>query len=120
MGPLVSILIPCYNAEGWIAQAIESALQQTWPEKEIIVVDDGSTDNSLAIIRQFDPNIHWESRPNLGGNAARNRLLELARGEWLQYLDADDYLLPEKVSRQVQFVLSHSECDVVYSPVAWE
>ena len=57
MMPLVSILIPCYNAERWVAQAIESALRQTWPEKEIIVVDDGSTDASLAIIQSFGDRI---------------------------------------------------------------
>jgi glycosyltransferase involved in cell wall biosynthesis len=120
MGPLVSILIPCYNAEGWIAQAIESALAQTWVEKEIIVVDDGSTDRSLDIIRQFNGRIRWETGPNCGGNVARNRLLELARGEWLQYLDADDYLLPEKVARQIEFAAEHPDADVIYSPVAWE
>ena len=72
---LVSILIPCFNAEKWVAQAIESALAQTWPEKEVIVVDDGSTDASLEIIRHFDGRVRWESGPNRGGNAARNRLL---------------------------------------------
>ena len=80
MTKFVSILIPCYNAERWIAQAIESALAQTWSEKEIIVVDDGSTDHSLEVIRQFDGRIWWETGPNRGGNVARNRLLELARG----------------------------------------
>ena len=80
MTKFVSILIPCYNAERWIAQAIESALAQTWSEKEIIVVDDGSTDRSLEVIRQFDGRIRWETGPNRGGNVARNRLLELARG----------------------------------------
>ena len=109
MTPLVSILIPCFNAERWIAQAIESALAQTWPEKEVIVVDDGSTDRSLDVIRRFDGRIRWETGPNRGGNAARNRLLELARGDWLQYLDADDYLLPEKVARQVEFAHEHPE-----------
>src|SRR3984957_14870258 len=117
MMPLVSILIPCYNAERWVAQAIESALRQTWPEKEIIVVDDGSTDASLAIIQSFGDRIRWETGPNRGGNVARNRLLDLARGEWLQYLDADDYLLPLKIERQVGFLREHPTCDVVYSPV---
>lgn len=117
---LVSILIPCFNAENWIAQAIESALAQTWPDKEVIVVDDGSTDHSLDIIRRFEGRIHWETGPNRGGNAARNRLLELANGEWLQYLDADDYLLPEKIRRQAEFVADHPEADIVYSPTYCE
>src|SRR5260370_32907136 len=80
MSPLVSILVPFFNAERWIAQAIESALAQTWPEKEVIVVDDGSTDRSLDIIRRFDGRIRWETGPNRGSNVTRNRLLELARG----------------------------------------
>jgi glycosyltransferase involved in cell wall biosynthesis len=116
----VSILIPCYNAERWVAQAIESALAQSWPDKEVIVVDDGSTDASLAIVGGFGPRVRWESGPNRGGNRARNRLLELSTGEWLQYLDADDYLFPDKVERQVRFVEQHADVDVVYSPSTME
>lgn len=120
MTSLVSILIPCHNAERWVAQAIESALAQSWPEKEIIVVDDGSTDGSLDVIRKFGDRIRWETGPNRGGNAARNRLLELACGEWLQYLDADDYLLPEKVANQMEFLAGSPGTDVVFGPVALE
>ncbi len=112
---LVSILIPCYNAERWIAQCIESALAQTWRDKEVIVVDDGSTDGSLAIIRSFGDRIRWETGPNRGGNVARNRLLELSFGEWIQYLDADDYLLPDKVEKHADFLSSHPGVDVVFS-----
>jgi glycosyltransferase involved in cell wall biosynthesis len=118
--PFVSILIPCFNAERWVEGAIESALVQTWPRKEVIVVDDGSTDRSLDIIKRFDGRIRWETGPNRGSNAARNRLLALARGDWLQYLDADDYLLPEKLARQVEFAREHPNVDVIYSPVAWK
>jgi glycosyltransferase involved in cell wall biosynthesis len=71
---LVSILIPCFNAERWIGQAIESALTQTYKLTEIIVVDDGSTDGSLEVLRSFDQHIRWETSPNRGANAARNRL----------------------------------------------
>lgn len=117
---LVSILIPCFNAERWVAQAIESALAQTWPEKEVIVVDDGSTDGSLAIIRSFGDRIRWESGPNCGGNPTRNRLLELARGEWLQYLDADDYLLPDKVAAQMDYLATQPATDVLYGLVTKE
>src|SRR5580692_7261445 len=117
---LVSILIPCFNAEKWVAQAIESALAQTWPKKEVFVVDDGSTDASLEIIRHFDGRVRWETGPNRGGGAARNRLLQLAGGEWLQYLDADDFLLPQKLERQSEFARLHSDCDVIYSPTIWE
>jgi glycosyltransferase involved in cell wall biosynthesis len=117
---LVSILIPCYNAERWIRQCIESALTQDWPDCEVIVVDDGSTDGSLAIIKSFDGRIRWESGPNRGSNPCRNRLLELAGGAWLQYLDADDYLLPGKVSAQARFLQDHSGVDVVFGPVTLE
>jgi len=116
----ISILIPCFNAERWIAQAIESALAQTRTDKEVIVVDDGSTDRSLEIIRRFEGRIRWETGPNRGGGAARDRLLTLARGEWLQYLDADDILLPEKIARQVEFLERHPDCDIVCSPTIEE
>ena len=120
MSPLVSILIPCFNAEHLVAQAIESALAQTWPAKEVIVVDDGSTDGSPEVIRQFDGRIRWETGPNRGGNAARNRLLDLSNGEWLQYLDADDYLRPGKVGAQIEFAREHPDCEVIYSATASE
>jgi glycosyltransferase involved in cell wall biosynthesis len=117
---IVSILIPCYNAERWIAQAIDSALAQTWLEKEVIVVDDGSTDGSLEIIKRFGDHIRYETGLNAGSNAARNRLLNLARGEWLQYLDADDYLLPDKVERQIEFLRTRPDTDIVFGPVTME
>jgi glycosyltransferase involved in cell wall biosynthesis len=120
MSPLVSILIPCFNAKQWIAEAIDSALAQTWPKKEVIVVDDGSTDGSLDVIRQFNGRIRWETGPNHGGNAARNRLLELACGEWVQYLDADDYLLPEKIAHQMEYVSAHADLDIVFGPITLE
>ena len=118
IGELVSILIPCFNAERWIGQAIESALAQTYSPTEIIVVDDGSTDRSLDIIKGFGQRIRWETGPNRGANATRNRLLALARAPWLQYLDADDYLLPDKVERQMEFRAEHPDTDVVYSPIS--
>jgi glycosyltransferase involved in cell wall biosynthesis len=120
MGVLVSILIPCYNAERWIAHAIDSALAQAWNEKEVIVVDDGSTDSSLDVIRRFGDRIRWETGPNRGGGAARNRLLELADGQWIQYLDADDYLLPNKIAAQVGFISASPELDVVFGPITVE
>jgi glycosyltransferase involved in cell wall biosynthesis len=118
--PLVSILIPCYNAEAWIAQAIESALSQTWSNKEIIVVDDGSSDRSLDVIRKFDGRILWKTGPNRGSNTARNCLLELAHGEWVQYLDADDYLLSRKIAQQMEFLSAHADLDVVFGPITLE
>lgn len=97
-----------------MGQAIESALAQTWSNKEVIVVDDGSTDGSRAVIESFGNKIQHEFGPNRGGNPCRNRLLELASGEWVQFLDADDYLLPEKIFDQMDY---SSSADVVYGPV---
>jgi glycosyltransferase involved in cell wall biosynthesis len=113
MPSLVSIIIPCYNAADWVKQAIQSALDQTWSPVEVIVIDDGSTDQSLDVIKSFGDRITWETGPNRGANHARNRGLALARGDCLQFLDADDYLLPEKVERQMK-VLQASGADVVY------
>lgn len=120
MSGLVSILIPCHNAERWIGQAIESALAQTYAPCEVIVVDDGSTDGSLDVICGFGDRIRWETTPNRGANAARNRLLALARGEWAQYLDADDYLLPDKIATQMRFLKEFPDADVPYGLVTKE
>ena len=108
-----SIIIPCYNAERWIAEAIESCLNQTYPSVEIIVIDDGSTDLSLEIIKSYGNKITWETGENRGGNHARNRGFALSKGEYIQFLDADDYILPEKIARQVKF-LEKTNVDVVY------
>src|ERR1700722_2179819 len=111
--PLVSIIIPCYNCEKWVQQAVESCLHQTYSNIEVIVVDDGSTDGSLEVLRQFLPRIRLETGPNRGGNSARNRGFALSAEEFVKYLDADDYLEPEKISRQVSF-LEETKADVVY------
>jgi glycosyltransferase involved in cell wall biosynthesis len=111
--PLVSIIIPCYNAERWLSHAILSCLEQTYRPIEIIVIDDGSTDGSLDIIKSYDKALTWETGPNRGGNAARNRGFALSKGAYIQFLDADDYLLPEKIERQVRF-LEETGADVVY------
>lgn len=100
--------------EKWLREAVDSCLEQSYPRIEIIVIDDGSTDNCLAIIKSYNDKIIWETGPNRGGNYARNRGFALSSGEYIQYLDADDYLLPEKIERQVRF-LEETGADVVYS-----
>lgn len=90
--PSVSIVIPCWNAEKDISAAIQSALSQSYQPVDVVVVDDGSTDNSLAVIRSFGSRIRWISVPNQGGAAARNHGIELADSEFIQFLDADDEL----------------------------
>jgi len=105
--PLVSIVIPCFNAEPFIGEAIESALGQTYPHKEVIVIDDGSTDQSLEVIRSFGDRLRWETGPNRMACAARNRGLELANGEFVQFLDADDLLHVDKLEKQVPQALAN-------------
>ena len=112
--PLVSIIIPCYNAEDFVSEAIDSALGQSYPFKEVIVIDDGSKDDSLSAIKRFGNKIRWESGPNKGGGAARNRGLSLANGDYIQFLDADDFLDMEKLEKQVPLLLE-TGADLVYS-----
>ncbi len=103
MKPLVSILIPAFNAEGWIADTLRSALAQTWEPKEIIVVDDGSSDETLAVARQFESDsVRVVTQPNQGAAAARNKALSLSRGDYMQWLDADDLLSPDKIQKQLE------------------
>src|ERR1700745_2003056 len=100
MKQLVSILIPAYNAEAWIADTIKSALEQTWSRKEIIVVDDGSTDQTLAVARQFASNeVAVVTHENQGAAATRNHAFSLSQGNYIQWLDADDLLSPDKVEK---------------------
>jgi len=103
MAELVSILIPAYNAEKWIGEAIDSARDQTWTYKEIIVVDDGSTDRTLSIAGAYESAwIKVVGQDHAGSSAARNRALSLARGDYIQWLDADDVLAAEKIARQMK------------------
>jgi glycosyltransferase involved in cell wall biosynthesis len=102
MPPLVSILIPAYNAERSITDTIESALAQTWPRKEIIIVDDGSRDRTLSVAQQFaSGGVLVASQTNQGASAARNKAYELCQGDYIQWLDADDLLAPDKIERQM-------------------
>jgi GT2 family glycosyltransferase len=132
MKPRVTICIPCFNAERWIADAVRSALGQTWPEIEVIVVDDGSTDGSLEALGEFGDTIRVLRGEHRGGNAARNLAWQSAQGEWIQFLDADDYLLPEKIALQFDEAqdfmvgvggksrdrgIASSRVDVIFSPV---
>jgi glycosyltransferase involved in cell wall biosynthesis len=103
MQPLVSILSPVYNAEATIAYTLRSALAQTWPRKEIIVVDDGSRDETPSILRSFrSVNVLVVSQPNQGAAAARNKAYSLCNGDFVQWLDADDLLAPDKVALQME------------------
>lgn len=103
MADLVSILIPAYNAETWIAETIKSALNQTWINKEIIIVDDGSSDGTLQIAKIFESKtVKVKTQHNMGACSARNTALSLAQGAYIQFLDADDLLAPDKISQQLK------------------
>lgn len=105
MSPSVSVIIPCHNSAPWIAATLESALGQTHSAIEVIVIDDGSQDGSDAIARRFaSRGVRVVSQPNRGASAARNHGLRLAQGKYLQFLDADDLLTPEKIAAQVDLL----------------
>jgi glycosyltransferase involved in cell wall biosynthesis len=102
MQPLVSILVPAYNAEEWIAETIRSAIAQTWTRKELIIVDDGSSDHTAEVARRFaSKEVVVISTDNQGAAAARNHALKLSQGDYIQWLDADDLLAPDKVEKQL-------------------
>ena len=111
--PLVSIIIPCYNSDRWIAEAIDSALAQTYSPREIIVIDDGSTDKSLEIIQSYGDRLIYQTGTNHGQSVARNKGFQLSKGKYIQWLDADDYLLPNKIQAQVAH-LEATQADIVY------
>lgn len=119
MPPLVSILIPCYNAAPWLAQTLESALAQTWTPTEIIVVDDGSTDGSVEIAQSFAPQgVTVIAQPNRGASATRNTAFNASKGELIQFLDADDLLSSHKIADQVRLLQqSPPHCMAICSTV---
>lgn len=113
LSPLVSVIVPCFNAEKWVGNAIDSVLSQTYENIEIIVVNDGSTDNSRKVIERYTPRVRTIEQSNKGGNAARNAGFVLSKGDYIQFLDADDILAPNKIEEQVD-KLTGSDADVAY------
>ena len=111
---LVSVIIPLYNAAPFIEQCIQSILAQTWPNIEIIIVDDGSTDNSYEIARQFEGDkVKIIKQPNNGASVARNSGLKVAKGEYIQFMDADDLLSADKIEKQVRVLQKNKGCIAV-------
>jgi len=121
MLPLVSIIIPCYNSQAFLKDAIASAVNQSYSHVEIIVIDDGSTDGSLEIIKSFGEQVRWETGKNQGAPLARNRGIELARGEYIKFLDADDVLLPDCLKTQLTQIqqLQPQQQAIVYGDAVW-
>ncbi len=117
--PLVSVIIPTYN-RGWIVkEAIESVLVQDFADFELIVVDDGSTDNTSEILGEFESDIRVIRQSNSGVSAARNRGIQASVGRWIAFLDSDDLWLPKKLSRQVDFFNSHEDAKICQTEEQW-
>ena len=108
MNPLVSVIIPVYNGARHLRAALESVFAQTYPSFEVILVDDGSVDDSSIIAQSF-PEVRYIHQTNQGVAAARNRGIEVARGEFLAFLDQDDLWTPDKLRLQIEYLLSHPD-----------
>ncbi|HRP59105.1 MAG TPA: glycosyltransferase [Vicingus sp.] len=118
MSSLVSIIIPCYNAEKYIAETIQSVINQTYKNWELIVVNDGSTDNSLDIIKEFvvyDSRISFIDKKNAGVSDTRNKGIEKAKGEYIAFLDADDVWNENNLEVKVNSLHNYNDCDYVFS-----
>lgn len=114
--PLVSVVIPLYNGEKYLAEAIESVLAQTYSSIELIVVDDGSTDGSADIVKGYT-SVHYYFQPNQGLGAARNRGIDLAQGRFLAFLDADDIWDKDKLMCQMKAFDNTHGLDMVFGHV---
>src|SRR5438093_705810 len=113
----VSIIIPAYNQAKFLAQAIDSALQQTHPDLEVIVIDDGSTDDTSEIAARFANQIRYIHQDNTGLPGARNRGIRESKGEYLCFLDSDDFYHPEKIQRQVALLDADPRLGFVYCDI---
>lgn len=115
MNPLVSVVIPAYNASGFIAETLESVVGQTYRPLEIIVVDDGSKDGTPEVVERFaDQGVRLIRQENAGPSAARNRGIETSTGTYIAFLDADDLWLPEKIARQVEVMEQHPDMGLLF------
>ena len=117
--PLVSILIPSYNATQYIEETINRALSQTYSNIELVIVDDHSTDNSLEIAKKFSSEkVHIYTNPKKGGNSARNYAFEMCKGEYIKFMDADDYCSYDMIEKQMERILKDGDKDtLIFSPV---
>jgi len=113
--PLVSIVIPTYNYDNYLPIAIKSCIQQTYKNIEIIVVDDGSTDNTRAVVEGFRDSVRYIRQDNRGVSSARNRGLEGAQGSFITFLDADDALTTDSIEMRVLILTENKDADFVIS-----
>ena len=115
--PTVSVIIPLYNAEVFLAQAIESVLGQTHPPQQVLVIDDGSTDQSAQIARRYGADVELVRQPNAGGAQARNRGVTLAQGDLLAFLDNDDWWAPEKLAWQLDALRQSPHLEAIFGQI---
>lgn len=114
--PSISVLMPVYNAERYVVEAVESILGQTFTDFEFIIIDDGSTDQSLRILQRYadkDKRIRLVSRENRGLVATLNEMIDMAKGQFLARMDADDVSLPDRFERQICYIAKNKECVAV-------
>jgi len=114
----ITVVVPCYNAAGWISVSLRSALTQDWPALEVLVVDDGSTDNSVDLVKSQFPAVRVLQQRNGGAAAARNAGIQAARGDWIAFLDSDDFWLPGKLRAQMELLSARPEAQI--SSTSWE
>ena len=118
--PLISTVIPAYNQGHFLVEAIESVLNQTWTNLEVVVVNDGSTDNTIDILKKMagkDQRIRWFDQKNQGFAVAMNRAIEESHGEYIAHLDSDDVMEPDKIELQMEALRKDSEVDLVHTAV---
>lgn len=115
--PTISVIIPVYNGERYLAAALESVLAQSTPPTEVFVVDDGSNDGSVAIAQRYAPLVRCYQQANAGPGAARNQGVSMAQGDYLAFLDADDLWLPDKLASQMAYLRMHPEVDMIFGQV---
>ncbi|MEA5463860.1 glycosyltransferase [Leptothoe sp. PORK10 BA2] len=114
--PLISVVIPAYNCEDSISSTLHSVFQQTYVTIEIIVINDGSTDETLTVLKRFqDSRLHIVTQSNAGVSASRNRGINMAKGDFIAFLDSDDLWLPHKLADQMIALQSKSQAAVAYS-----
>lgn len=117
--PLVSVIIPTYNRRNFLEQAIQSVFSQTYPYVELIVVDDGSTDETSTLLDEFKERLTVLRQSNQGVSAARNRGIRAAGGEYICFLDSDDYWKPSKLEMQLDFFKNHPEIEICQTEEIW-
>lgn len=115
--PAVSCVIPVYNAGRWLAEALESLLAQTLPADEIVIVDDGSTDDSRAVVMAYDRHVRYARQDHRGPAAARNLGIEMSHGDLVAFLDADDLAEPDRFERQAACFEGGRDLDVCLSHI---